>query len=202
VFTGLIREIAKVDRFDGTELSIVAKHRPKLGDSIAVNGVCLSVTELFSKGFTVEIGDETKNMVALENFSGKVHIEPAMRLGERIEGHLVQGHIDAIGTIEKIVPKTNAKEFYLKVPKDIIKFAVPKGSVAVDGVSLTINGVYESGFWVTLVPITLENTLFGEFFAGRRVNIETDMFARYLYHIFKEKSDLTWSEIDKIMALY
>ena len=202
MFTGLIREIAAVKGFDGRRLRLQAAYRPRIGDSIAVNGVCLSVTKLYDDGFEVEIGDETKNVVAIENFKNKVHIEPAMRLGDRLEGHIVQGHVDCVGTITKIVRGTNSTDFYIKAPKTCLKFIVPKGSIAIDGVSLTVNEVYDDSFRLTVIPITLRHTLFGDYQVGRRVNIETDMFARYLYHLFAKEKAMSWEDIEKIQALF
>ncbi len=202
MFTGLIREIAKVEAFDGRVLRLKANYRPKLGDSIAVNGACLSVVRLYEGGFSVELGDETRNVVALENYKGQVHIEPAMRLGDRIEGHILQGHIDCLGTITKITPHTNTTDFFIRIPKEYMKFVIPKGSIAVDGVSLTINDVYEESFRLTIIPITMRHTLFGSYYVERRLNIETDMFARYLYHMFKQKRGLDWESIDRIQALF
>ncbi len=202
MFTGLIKEIANATHFDGQKLRLEAKHRPNIGDSIAVNGACLSVTKVYEDGFEVELGDETKRVVAIENYKGPVHMEPAMRLGDRIEGHILQGHIDCVGTITKIVPGRNSTDFFIRIPKKYIRFVIPKGSIAVDGVSLTINEVFEDHFRLTIIPITLEKTLFGSYRVGRRVNIETDMFARYLYYLFKDKKDVSWEEIEHIQALF
>ncbi|BCD68693.1 riboflavin synthase [Nitratiruptor sp. YY09-18] len=202
MFTGLIREIATVSHFDGKHLRLKAKHRPKIGDSIAVNGACLSVTKLYNDGFEVELSDETRNVIALENYKDRVHIEPAMRLSDRIEGHIVQGHIDTLGTIISIKPGINSTDFLIKIPKEYIKFVIPKGSIAIDGVSLTVNEVYEDSFRLTIIPITLKETLFGTYTVGRRVNIETDMFARYLFHLFDRETSLNWELIDKFHALF
>lgn len=202
MFTGLIREIAKVKSFDKKSLKIKAKYRPNIGDSVAINGACLSVTKIYEDGFEVEVSDETREVVALENYKDKVHIEPAMRLSDRLEGHIVQGHIDCVGVITKIEKKLNSYDFYIKIPKEFIKFIVPKGSIAVDGVSLTINDVYENSFRLTIIPITMKETLFGSYKVGRRVNIETDMFARYLYYMFKKEKNLTWEDIDKLQAIF
>jgi len=202
VFTGLIKEIANATHFDGQKLRLKAKHRPNIGDSIAVNGACLSVTRVHTDGFEVELGDETKRVVAIENYKGPVHIEPAMRLSDRLEGHILQGHIDCVGTIIKITPGRNSIDFFIRIPKEYIKFVIPKGSIAVDGVSLTINEVHEDHFRLTIIPITLKKTLFGRYLVGRRVNIETDMFARYLYYLFKEKKEMSWEEIERIQALF
>ncbi|MRI83969.1 MAG: riboflavin synthase [Nitratiruptor sp.] len=200
MFTGLIREIARVDYFDGRKLTLAARHRPRIGDSIAINGVCLSVVEVIPGGFSVEVGDETRERVALENFQDRVHMEPALQVGDRLEGHIVQGHIDAIGTITAITPRSNAIDFQIQVPPQTLRFIIPKGSIAIDGVSLTINERLDEAFRVTIVPITLRKTLFGSYQIGRRVNIETDMFARYLYHLFAPP--LTWEEIDHIHSLF
>ncbi len=204
MFTGLIREIAKVKSFDGKHLRLKAKYRPKLGDSIAINGACLSVTKLFENGFEVELGKESQKVLALENYqTGKrVHIEPAMQLGERIEGHLVQGHIDCVGTITKIEPHKDSTDFHIKIPQKFIRFVIPKGSIAIDGVSLTINEVFTDSFRLTIIPITLKETLFGSYKVGNRVNVETDMFARYLYYLFKKENNLSWEEIERIQALF
>jgi len=203
MFTGLIREIATVVAFRGDDLEIRAQYRPKIGDSIAINGVCLTVVDLSDNGFTVEISPETKNKIVLENYKDKVHIEPAMRLSDRLEGHIVQGHVDTIGVIERIEKFGNSFDFYIKIDKNFIKFVVPKGSIAIDGVSLTVNDVYESSFRLTIIPHTVENTLFKSYRVGSKVNIETDMFARYIYHIFGKKDEsLSWEKIDSIMARF
>jgi len=203
MFTGLIREIATVVAFRGDDLEIRAQYRPKIGDSIAINGVCLTVVDLSDNGFKVEISPETKNKIILENYKEKVHIEPAMRLSDRLEGHIVQGHVDTIGVIERIEKFGNSFDFYIKIDKNFIKFVVPKGSIAIDGVSLTVNDVYESSFRLTIIPHTVENTLFKSYRVGSKVNIETDMFARYIYHIFGKKDEsLSWEKIDSIMARF
>jgi len=200
VFTGLIQEIAPVIGFDGKVLKLRSHYRPKIGDSIAINGVCLSVTKLFSNGFEVEVGDETKKVVAVENFKDRVHLEPALKVGERLEGHFVQGHIDCVGVVKKIVNNPSSKDFFIQLPQKYIKFVIPKGSIAIDGVSLTVNEVFTDQFRVTIVPITLKKTLFNSYPIGRRVNIETDMFARYLYYLFEPERRLTWEEVKRIQG--
>ncbi len=201
MFTGLIREIADC-KVQNDKLVINAKYKPSTGDSIAVNGACLSVTKINSSGFEVELSHESKNIIALENYNGKVHIEPAMKLSDRIEGHILQGHVDTLGTIKKIEKKDGNLDLYINVPKEFIKFIVPKGSIAIDGISLTVNDVFQDSFRLTIIPITVKNTLIKEYSIGKRVNIETDMFARYIYHIFKKEKNLSWDEVDKINALF
>ena len=201
MFTGLIREIADC-KVQNDKLAINAKYKPSIGDSIAVNGACLSVVKIHSAGFEVEISHESKNIIALENYNGKVHIEPAMKLSDRVEGHILQGHIDTLGIIKKIEKKDGNLDLYINTPKEFVKFIVPKGSIAIDGISLTVNDVFQDSFRLTIIPITVKNTLIKEYMVGKRVNIETDMFARYIYHIFKKDKNLSWDEVDKINALF
>lgn len=204
MFTGLIREMATVKSFKGSKLSINAKHTPKIGDSIAINGACLTVIELFKDGFAVVLSPESTAHLAIENYKNKVHIEPAMMIQDRLEGHIVQGHIDCIGTIKQISQNQNSTDFFISIPKNFIKFVAPKGSIAIDGVSLTVNDVLDDNFRLTIIPHTIENTLFKTYKVGSRVNIETDLFARYIYNILNtnKTSQSSWDEIDKVMANY
>ena len=202
MFTGLIREKANVISFINNTLLLKAKHSPKLGDSVAVNGVCLTVIKVLDGEFAVELSPETKAIVAIENYKNEVHIEPAMRLSDRLEGHIVQGHVDTIAKVDKIEKSESSYDFFIKIDKEIIKFVVPKGSITIDGVSLTVNDVYIDSFRLTIIPHTVENTLFKNYKVGTRINVETDMFARYLYHMFKGKKEMSWDDVDRIMARY
>ncbi|EDZ63111.1 riboflavin synthase, subunit alpha [Sulfurimonas gotlandica GD1] len=206
MFTGLIREIATVKSFSGSELSIKSKHKAKLGDSIAINGACLSVVKVLNDGFSVELSPESKKHLALENYKNEVHIEPAMMMGDRFEGHIVQGHIDAIGTIKEIRNSGNSFDVFINVEKKFIPYIVPKGSITIDGVSLTVNDVDADSFRLTIIPITMKETLFKNYRKGYRVNVETDMFARYVSHIIshqsKNNSNITWDDVDSITARY
>lgn len=203
MFTGLIREMATVKGFGGDRLSLKAAYRPKLGDSVAINGACLSVVSLENDGFTVELSPETRGIVAVENFKGRVHIEPAMQMGDRLEGHLVQGHVDTVGTVKSVTNNGNSYDVVIDVGKKFIPYIVPKGSIAIDGVSLTVNDVYEDGFRLTIIPITMQETLFGTYKKGTRVNIETDMFARYIAHFLAHKAPaLDWETAERFTALY
>ncbi|AII15268.1 6,7-dimethyl-8-ribityllumazine synthase (riboflavin synthase, alpha subunit) [Campylobacter iguaniorum] len=204
MFNGLIREIAKVVKFDGKTLSLAANFKPNLGDSIAVNGACLSVVSVSEGGFSVELSSESKELLAIENYKNRVHIEPAMRLGDRLDGHLMQGHIDALGVITKIEPLKTGVNFYIKLPKNIMHLVATKGSIAVEGVSLTINEVLSDSVRLTIIPISLKDSLFGEFEVGRRVNIETDLLARYLERMLNlpKKDELSWEKADFYASLY
>lgn len=202
MFTGLIREFAEVLGYENNLLSLKARYVPHVGDSIAVNGVCLTVVSLFEGGFKMELSYETRALIALEHLKDKVHMESALALGDTLDGHMVQGHVDCLGVIESLVQNENGMDIRISVPKEYIKFLIPKGSVAVDGVSLTVNDVSKEQFRLTIIPHTFEQTLFKEYRVGRRVNIETDMFARYIYHMFKKDKGLDWAGVDRIMATY
>lgn len=205
MFTGLIREMANVKSFGGNRLSLKASHQAKLGDSIAINGTCLSVVSIESDGFSVELSPETLQHIATEKLSGSVHIEPAMMMGDRFEGHIVQGHIDTIGTIESINDNGNSYDVIVKVDAEFIPLIPPKGSITIDGVSLTVNDVSKESFRLTIIPITMRETLFGTYKKGTRVNIETDVFARYMRHILSASSQtksMSWNDIEHIQSLY
>ncbi len=204
MFTGLIREMATVKNYSGNTLSLRAKHQAKLGDSIAVNGTCLSVTSIDSDGFSVELSPETQKYIALEKLKGSVHIEPAMMMGDRFEGHIVQGHIDTVGSIESITNNGNSYDVLIAIAPEFIRYVVPKGSITIDGVSLTVNDVFQSSLRLTIIPITMKETLFGTYKKGTHVNIETDMFARYIEHLLAHRKDstLSWDDVERINAGY
>ncbi|MFY4764743.1 riboflavin synthase [Aliarcobacter butzleri] len=203
MFTGLIREMAKVVSFKNNFLTLKAKYHPKIGDSIAINGACLTVVKITNETFTVELSPESQKILAMENYKNEVHIEPAMMMGDRFEGHIVQGHIDCLGTVKTIKQNGNSTDFFISLPKEYSKYIIPKGSVTIDGVSLTVNEVLKDEFRLTIIPHTIENTLFKNYKIGTKVNLETDMFARYIYNMFKNKKDnLSWGDVDRIMASY
>ena len=198
--------MAKVVSFQNNYLTLKAKYQPKIGDSIAINGACLTVVKVTSDTFTVELSPESQKILAMENYKDEVHMEPAMMMGDRFEGHIVQGHVDCLGTIKSIKSNGNSTDFYISLPNKYAKFIIPKGSVTVDGVSLTVNEVMDDSFRLTIIPHTVQNTLFKNYKTGTKVNLETDMFARYIYNMFKrnnkKESGLSWDDVDKIMANY
>ncbi|MDF1874161.1 riboflavin synthase [Sulfurimonas sp. SAG-AH-194-I05] len=204
MFTGLIREIAHVKSLAGSTLTIKAKHEAKLGDSIAINGACLTVVKVTADGFAVELSPESQNLLAMENYKDEVHIEPAMMMGDRFEGHIVQGHVDAIGTVSEIKNNGNSYDVFIRVAKKFIPFVVPKGSITIDGVSLTVNEVIGDTFRLTVIPHTMKETLFKNYKKGTHVNVETDMFARYVSHIIahQKSTSLSWDEVDGINAQF
>ena len=203
IFTGLIREIATVKSISGSTLTIKAKYKAKLGDSIAINGACLTVIKVLNDGFSVELSPESQKVLAIDNYKNEVHIEPAMMMDDRFEGHIVQGHIDCIGTIKEIRNSGNSYDIFININKKFIPFVIPKGSITVDGVSLTVNDVSSDSFRLTIIPYTMKETLFKNYKKGSSVNIETDMFARYISHIIShQKNSLSWDEVDSISARY
>jgi len=204
MFTGLIREIATVKSLAGSTLTIKAKYKAKLGDSIAINGACLTVVQILNDGFSVELSPESQKLLAMENYKDEVHIEPAMMMGDRFEGHIVQGHVDAIGVVKEIKNNGNSFDVFISVKKKFIPYIVPKGSITIDGVSLTVNDVKNDTFRLTIIPHTMKETLFKHYKKGSKVNVETDMFARYVSHIIshQSKSNLTWDEVDSMTAQF
>ncbi len=204
MFTGLIREIGIVKNRHNNVLTIQSGIKPKKGDSIALNGVCLTVVDLYDGGFMLELGNETRKLIPPEKFQGKVHLEPAMIMGDRFEGHIVQGHIDTIGTIKNIDAKENTVDMCISVDASVMPVIIHKGSIAIDGISLTINSTGKDWFKLSIIPHTLKNTLLGELKTGDKVNIETDLFARYIDRILRKRFGntsetlLSWSAVDAI----
>ena len=200
MFTGLIREIGTVKRYHNNILTIQSSHKAKLGDSIAINGVCLTVIRVNPDGFDLELADETRAIIDESKLKGSVHVEPAMQMHDRFEGHIVQGHVDCVGEVVEITPRENGTDYIIKVDPEHIAYIIPKGSITIDGISLTVNDVYEDRFRLTIIPHTLENTLIHTYKKGTKVNIETDMFARYIDHILRHRQNpkhtLSWHEVD------
>lgn len=196
--------MAKVVSFKNNFLTLNAKYQPKIGDSIAINGACLTVVKTTSDTFSVELSPESQKILAMENYKDEVHMEPAMMMGDRFEGHIVQGHVDCLGTVKSIKTNGNSVDFFIALPSEFSKYIIPKGSVTIDGVSLTVNEVLDDSFRLTIIPHTVNNTLFKNYKVGTKVNLETDMFARYIYNMFKkdDKKNLSWDDVDKVMARY
>lgn len=170
--TGLCLDIAS----DGLSLSDVA-----IGDSIAVNGVCLTVTRLFDNNFSVDVSRETLNCsCGLDQLGARVNLEKAMRLSDRLGGHLVSGHVDSTGEVVSFDSIGESRLLAVKAPADLLKFIANKGSITVNGVSLTVNQIECDMFYINLIPHTLAVTTLTELKPGSRVNLETDMLARYV----------------------
>ncbi len=159
----------------------------KLGDSIAVNGICLTVVELPGDGFCADVSRETLARTALVNLkSGSpVNLEKALLPTTRLGGHLVSGHVDGVGEVLSRSENARAIQFWIRAPKELARYIAMKGSITVDGVSLTVNGVNGSEFELTIVPHTLQETIMADYQAGHLVNLEIDLIARYLERLLQ-----------------
>lgn len=189
MFTGIIEVVGEIKHIAALEAGICLKISPgmldisdvKIGDSIAVNGVCLTVTTLINGMFSVDVSRETLNCTeGLDKEDGRVNLERAMRLSDRIGGHLVSGHVDGIGEVVKFKPIGESNLLVMKVPASLLKYIVKKGSITVDGVSLTVNQTMGDEFEVNLIRHTLAVTTLNDLKEGAKVNLEVDMLARYV----------------------
>lgn len=184
MFSGLVRQFAKVRFYRDQILCLESDLNPNIGDSIAVNGACLTAIESTKTHFSVELSKESASLIATENLQGLVHIEPALRLGDGLHGHIVQGHIDSIGVIKSREMQANQHVFHIETTQKALSYMVDKGSVCIDGISLTIHEVQDSSFSLVIIPHTMQNTLFMDYKIGRRVNIETDIITRSIANMF------------------
>ena len=188
MFTGLVQgvgAVAGMERSDaGARITIETPLVAELsaGDSIAINGVCLTAVELNGGSFAAEAMNETLARSSLGDLApgSEVNLELPLRATDRLGGHVVQGHVDGVGTIEEASADGFARRIRVEAPADVLRYVVEKGSIAVDGVSLTVTGVDERSFTVSLIPETLQRTNLGEAVAGRRVNLEVDVLAKYV----------------------
>jgi riboflavin synthase len=188
VFTGLIAdlgEIAAVERSgDGVRLTVATSLITQLreGDSVAVNGVCLTATQIGSSTFVTDVMNETLALSSLAQArrGGPVNLELALRPTDRLGGHVVQGHVDGTGTVVGIVPDGFARRVEIEAPDDVLRYVVHKGSITVDGISLTIAELRSRSFTVSLIPETLERTNLGQTEVGAIVNLEVDVLAKYV----------------------
>jgi riboflavin synthase len=160
----------------------------KIGESISINGVCSTVKEVSKSNFTVEYMPETVKKTTVGNFKKdtEINLERSLRVGDLLNGHIVQGHIDCVGKIVEIKKIKQSKVIKVKVPKVFMKFLAPKDSVSIDGISLTIVEAKKDWFTVSLVSYTLENTNLGKIKVGKKVNIEVDAIAKYLHQLLKK----------------
>lgn len=207
MFTGLVEEIGIVQSIlRGTKSAkIVIKANTvlndvKLGDSISTNGVCLTVTDFKSNTFSVDVMAETMRRSSLKNLASgdKVNLERALRLGDRLGGHLVSGHIDGTGVISSFDREDNAYWITIQSREELLKYIIHKGSVAIDGVSLTVAYVDERVFKVSIIPHTKDVTTLLDKSIGDEVNLECDMVGKYIEKLmnFNQKADDSKSNID------
>ncbi len=196
MFTGIVESLGTVadleDRTDAIRLRIDAPAvmddvRP--GDSIAVNGVCLTVVDPTPTGFSADVMQETMRRSSLATLASgaRVNLERAVRASDRLGGHIVQGHVDCTGVIAAIDPRDEWTVVRVDVPESMTRYMVEKGSICVDGVSLTIVSVDGAGFTVSLIPTTLAETTLGTRSVGDRVNIEVDVLAKYVERLLEQR---------------
>ncbi|KKK37854.1 riboflavin synthase subunit alpha [Mesobacillus campisalis] len=212
MFTGIIEEIGTIAGIRRTgpmfEISIHAEKILKdvnLGDSISINGVCLTVTDFTTGRFSVDVMPETVKATNIRELKpgSKVNLERAMAAGGRFGGHFVSGHVDGIGTIVRKERLENAVYYEIQVSEDLASGMIMKGSVTVDGTSLTIFGVTENTFTISLIPHTMAETIIGQKEAGDQVNIECDMIGKYVGHYLRntgvggKKQDITKSFLEE-----
>lgn len=189
MFTGLIASLGTVERLaEGSTSCRLTVRAPqllsgvKIGDSIAVNGVCLTVVHLRGDTFTADVMPETVRRTTLHMLQpgDRVNLEKALRPTDGLDGHIVQGHVEGVGTIQQIISEGNARVYRIQAPGELLRYIVEKGSIAVDGISLTVTETDDSGFGVSLIPHTAKMTTLGYKNVGDAVNLETDILARYV----------------------
>jgi riboflavin synthase len=186
VFTGLVQDLGEITAVDGSgdgvRLAIATKLKLGEGDSIAVNGVCLTATAITDGHFAADVMNETlrRSSLAEVQAGGRVNLELPLRADDRLGGHFVQGHVDGVGGVSDVREDGFARVVTVGAPPEIMRYVIEKGSIAVDGVSLTISALGDDWFQVSLIPETLERTTLGQAEAGTPVNLEVDVLAKYI----------------------
>ena len=199
MFTGIIKAkgtIVTMDKRGGdVRLSVRSDGLPwsdyEVGESIAVNGVCLTAVALHEDGFDTDVSVETLDVTALGGLAAgsEVNLEPAISLGERLGGHLVSGHVDCTGKVISRAADARSIRLTIEIPKEYARYVAKKGSVCIDGVSLTVNEVSGNSFDLNIIPHTSEVTIINDYAAGTVVNVEVDLLARYLERLLDKDGD-------------
>lgn len=188
MFTGIVQAVGRIENLqpvgEDVRLTIAAESLGlgdvALGDSIAVNGVCLTVIEHDLRCFQVHVSAETLRCTSGLNAAGEVNLEKALRLADRLGGHLVSGHVDGMGDVTRFEPVGDCMLLAIRAPHDLARYIAQKGSITVNGVSLTVNGIERDEFHINLIPHTLEATTLKQLNSGSQVNLEVDLIARYV----------------------
>lgn len=197
MFTGLIQDVGEVVSVDKTRgdaririRTSIDLAREKIGASIACSGCCLTVVEKGVDWFDVDVSAESlsKTIIGDWDAGSPVNIEPSLRLGDEMGGHIVSGHVDGLATLESITPEGDSYRLKIRVPQDLTGFIAPKGSVALDGISLTVNEVEGDVFGVNIIPHTWDQTSLGQAKAGQSLHVEIDMLARYVARMLEVHS--------------
>ena len=199
MFTGIIKakgSVGAMNRQGGdVRLTVSSDGLPwgdyELGESIAVNGVCLTAVALHDDGFDTDVSVETLDVTALGKLTpgSDVNLEPAISLGERLGGHLVSGHVDCVGTVTSRAADARSIRLVIEIPAEYARYVAKKGSVCVDGVSLTINEVSGNSFELNIIPHTATVTIIDNYVVGTIVNVEVDLLARYLERLMSKDGD-------------
>ena len=196
MFTGLVAELGTVQRLarqgNSYHLTVGAKKvldKLKIGDSVAVNGVCLTVVRMDDSGFTADVMPETVRLTNIGSLQpgSRVNLERTLRLCDGLDGHIVSGHVEGLGTISEQRPEGIAVVVTIAAPPELLKYIIKKGSIAIDGISLTVTEVTDTGFSVSLIPHTAKETTLGLKKVGDSVNLETDILGKYVERM------LTWN---------
>ena len=198
MFTGLIEEIGKIQEIkpktNGIEIKVSAQkvlEDSQIGDSIAINGVCLTITELGDNYFKFDVSQETLDRSTFKylKIGDYVNLERALRPSDRLGGHIVQGHVDTVGEIKSIITKGEHTEFVFTFPSKYSNLIVEKGSIAIDGISLTINYIQDNSFSINIIPHTIQNTNLQFKNIGDKVNIEFDILGKYVNKILGKTTE-------------
>jgi riboflavin synthase len=194
MFTGIVRERGRVAAVrggaEGMRLVVAAPETMRAssrGDSVAINGVCLTVTDRHDGTLAFQAVPETLERSTLGRLEpgAAVNVEPALRAGEPLGGHIVQGHVDGVGRVRSSAPDGDGRRVWVDVPAELLRYTVEKGSITVEGVSLTVAALDDAGFAVALVPHTLAVTTLGELDEGAEVNLEVDVLAKYVERLLR-----------------
>jgi riboflavin synthase len=183
MFTGIVREVGTVVEFDGSRIALEAPETAAgaaVGDSVAVAGTCLTVVEAGEGRLAFDVVRETLSRTALGGLEpgGSVNLEPSLRVGDQLGGHVVQGHVDAVGSVRSVVPEGDGRRVWIDAPASVLGYCIEKGSIAVDGVSLTVAALDDDGFEIALIPHTLAVTTLGRLEPGDTVNLEADVLGK------------------------
>lgn len=204
MFTGIIEEIGILEKLSiGNGFGVIeikcskVLEDTKIGDSIATNGVCLTVKEKKSNSFTAEVMGETLDKSNLGSLKAgdKLNLERALRLSDRLGGHIVSGHIDGVGEIVSIKKESDGTWFTISASKEVLKYVIHKGSIGIDGISLTVAYVDDNVFKVSVIPHTLDNTILLNKKVGSKINLECDLVGKYIEKLFSPKEEVKESKI-------
>ena len=192
MFTGIVREVGAIAAFDGSRLVVRAPETAAgvaVGDSVSIGGVCLTVVAVEEGRLAFDVVPETLSRTALGRLEpgDRVNLEPSLRVGDPLGGHVVQGHVDAVGHVRSVTPEGDSRRVWVDAPAEIVRYCLEKGSIAVDGVSLTVAALDDDGFEVALIPHTLAVTTLDELEQGDEINLEPDVLAKVVERLVEAR---------------